>query len=925
MLYKLWMVEDINKGHFEKAAKEMTYVDDWAFDASDVRAFVELEKAIQFINYADSIGVAKELVDSMRLYTNDECFLFGEFYHNTGDFQKAQTSAYITVLLMKQVYGELHPIYATALNNLGLEHLMLNDVVAAEHYFLHAAEIRHAILPPNDPDYALTLRNLGDAYFGMGDHEKAEKYYLQAYDIYQSYEAPSDEQLIYLFQLLNNMGNLNLQRKAYQSAEEYYLRAREIYDSHSGPIWDAELINNGGLQMGLGDVCLQRTGDYDRTATYYFKALKIYEQINAPLYLRTKTLRKLGQLYCDLKDYEQAEKYFKLVLVLHSDSLVKDRVDYTVTMAGIGSLYLKTGDYAQAQTYFKKCYDIFSTEYIKATNFFPERQRVSYWDLMKDWFEIDYPVLSYRAHETNDSLAGFAYNNELFKKGLLLSSSEAVKRSVLESSDTTLIRQWDDLMAKKQQIIALEEKNPYAANLASLREETEQLEKQITRSSAAYRENMRQWSITWDSVRATLQPNQVAIEYMCAPLNQDSTMYCALLLRHDSKHPQIIPLFEQQQVAALLHSSRGDSIAINTTYLSCRNGQQLTQLIWGPVKPYIHEGEQIFIAPTHMLHQIAIEHLPFDSAHAMSDVYRITRLSSTRELAMPKTTIPYRKATLYGGIEYEELDDEIMKYNHQLYASRSVTESPSNIRGRLTNIYAPPLKGTQREVDAIAPILKNQNIYVTIYSHFSACEESVKALSGQKQNILHFATHGMYVDTLKTDEPLERSILVFAGANKALRGDDVGEGLDDGVLTAKEISVLDFRDADIVVLSACETALGDVSGEGVFGLQRAFKMAGAQTILMALWQVSDDATRMLMTAFYRHYSKGLSKREAFLLAQKEVRNHWEERTIRQFIMPSDEEMREDPCKIIAPQVVTQKVTIQPYKSPYFWAGFILLD
>ena len=139
-------------------------------------------------------------------------------------------------------------------------------------------------------------------------------------------------------------------------------------------------------------------------------------------------------------------------------------------------------------------------------------------------------------------------------------------------------------------------------------------------------------------------------------------------------------------------------------------------------------------------------------------------------------------------------------------------------------------------------------------------------------------------------DPLNRCGLLFAGANIALQGNskDLPEGVQDGILTAKEISLLDLRDADLVVLSACETAKGDITSEGVFGLQRAFKMAGVQTIIMSLWKVNDQATQLLMTEFYNNWiGKQQSKREAFRNAQNTVRTKHEE--------------------------------------PKYWAGFIMLD
>ena len=509
----------------------------------------------------------------------------------------------------------------------------------------------------------------------------------------------------------------------------------------------------------------------------------------------------------------------------------------------------------------------------------------------------------------------------MFTKGLLLTSSNAIKNSILESADTTLIRQWDELTQKKQQIMALEEKNPQMPYLSELRGEAENLEKEVTRKSAAFRENMRQWAITWDSVRAALKPNQVAIEYMRAPLNEDSTMYCALLLRDTCSYPVMIPLFEEKEVSRLLHQSttEEDSAAIRQTYTYRDHGGELTKLIWEKTMPYIREGEVVFFAPTGILHQIAIENLPFTESSTIGDNYNLVRLSSTRELAMDRPAIEHKKATLYGDIRYSTTIE-------------GMVVAAAKYRGTQRD-YADDLPGTKKEIAAIDTILKEQQLQVQIFTSSEANEESVKALSGSKQNILHFATHGFYWQDSTGIDPMERCGLLFAGANNVLIGSqerlkDVD--VNDGILTAKELSVLDFRNADIVVMSACETGLGEINGEGVFGLQRAFKMAGAKTIMMSLWQVSDDATQLLMTSFYRNLSQGMSKREAFRNAQQEVRNYTADGASSESRGMSSKEKMLNKGKMGGgnqpSEVSRQKAEVStPYASPYYWAGFILLD
>ena len=122
------------------------------------------------------------------------------------------------------------------------------------------------------------------------------------------------------------------------------------------------------------------------------------------------------------------------------------------------------------------------------------------------------------------------------------------------------------------------------------------------------------------------------------------------------------------------------------------------------------------------------------------------------------------------------------------------------------------------------------------------------------------------------DKSMTRSGLLFSGCNHAIHHEHIPDGEEDGILTAQEISMLDLRGLDLVVLSACQTGLGDiVSGEGVFGLQRGFKKAGAKTIIMSLWNVNDESTMKMMTSFYHHYLEGLPKEEAFYKAQEELR------------------------------------------------------
>ncbi|MCC5946712.1 MAG: CHAT domain-containing protein, partial [Bernardetiaceae bacterium] len=204
------------------------------------------------------------------------------------------------------------------------------------------------------------------------------------------------------------------------------------------------------------------------------------------------------------------------------------------------------------------------------------------------------------------------------------------------------------------------------------------------------------------------------------------------------------------------------------------------------------------------------------------------------------------------------------------------------------------LPGTKTEIETIQGYFKQKNIKTQVLLETDANEENFKKI--KSPTILHVATHGFFVPKIKKSEiltmqdainrnllenPFMRSGLLLAGCETP---NPDGE---DGVLTAAEAMNLSLENTELVILSACETGLGDIqNGEGVFGLQRAFQQAGAKTVLMSLWKVSDEATQLLMSEFYKNLLAGKSKHVAFKAAQ-----------------------------------ITLK---QKFQNPYFWGAFVMV-
>ena len=260
------------------------------------------------------------------------------------------------------------------------------------------------------------------------------------------------------------------------------------------------------------------------------------------------------------------------------------------------------------------------------------------------------------------------------------------------------------------------------------------------------------------------------------------------------------------------------------------------------------------------------------------------RLSSTRELLDHAKNELLGKTVLYGGLDYYASRASDKNGNSDLSDDIISEYKLDKIRGMGVRGGKERLPHTKNEVIAIGKELSKVGLLDHIFTDKEGTEESIKALSGRQTGCLHIATHGFYYSLEEAkeyddlhfillegmgsnvyveDKALTRSGLLMSGANNILEGNVIPSETEDGVLTAKEISNIDLKGLDLVVLSACQTGLGDISqGEGVFGLQRGFKKAGAKSILMSLWEVDDNATQLFMVQFYRNMLSGKTKRQS---------------------------------------------------------------
>ena len=789
-------------------------------------------------------------------------------------------------------------------NKLGL---LYDDFLTREKYFLIALEYSKSSSRPFDR--ASILNNLGLLYSHNRMYAKAEEMFFEAFKLHQidrdtitgiGHYASYASLLKNISELLYEELSLGWDENKYKQALYYADLALEEFMRHGG-YYDLDYA------VGLHNKAdILSLANNEMANKLYVEALNIRRGIlgeNSPLC--ASTYNALGVLYSNT-DPKMSQNYYEKALQIY----LKTNTNPNEVYFNLTLLFFEQGMIEQAISYLQKYFDEVKKNVQLTFGGLTESQRKDFWSQYQDYLPNYTHSIVASSNKTKQA-ASLSYDMSLFTKGILLETTKQRKRAIESSNDSTLLALWTSLCKKQQLLHSLSNSENYSPVLSwSLENECDSIDKVIAMSNFIPKE-----IVSWKDVRKQLKRNELAIEFIdYRPYNQElkftsSQLYFALLLRYDSEYPELIPLFEEREISSYLSSTNKN--ITNKTYDFYANGENLSQLVWSKILPQVKEGETIYFAPSGLLHQLAIEHLPYDETRTMADVFNMVRLSSTREIVINKQDAKHTTATIYGGITYD-IDEDVLLAESNLYDEEDILASRSIDNDTLNRGSVKYLPGTKKEAEHINTLLTKNNISAKLYTTTKANEESFKALSGKHNNILHIGTHGFtWTDSIakKQDffaqrmqligreqhydasiDPLNRCGLLFAGANIALQGNskDLPDGVQDGILTAKEISLLDLRDADLVVLSACETAKGDITSEGVFGLQRAFKMAGVQTIIMSLWKVNDQATQLLMTEFYNNWiGKQQSKREAFRNAQNAVRTQYEE--------------------------------------PEYWAGFIMLD
>ena len=802
-----------------------------------------------------------------------------------GKYPEALRLGIEAVNICKRTLGVEHPNYATCLNNLAQYYSLLGNYTEAIRLDTETLKIRKKFLGLEHPDYAMSLNNLAFDFASLGNYDKAIKLMTDALKIYK--DSLSREHINYAL-ILNNLSSCYSKSGNHTEAIRFATEALEIRKKILG-------LEHPDYAMSLNNLSFDfaSLGNCDKAIQLSSEALNIYEKV-------------LGKNHPD---------YISALINLSAYNWKNKNLEIT--------------EYSRSAT-------LLSVPIIKnAFANLPSIERSLFWEKYKFWFDNAIHVFAYDFSSEVLNING--YDGVLLSKGLLLNSERELNTLLKESGDKEAEKIYNELRILRLQLNKLYEKPiaERALDTDSLERVAQDLERELVQRSKVYGDFTKNLAISWKQVQQKLGDKDLAVEFVSFPVRNDSVMYAAYCLRKGMEAPKMYPLFEKKQLESLDRTNLYDSTAIG-------------ELVWQPLEKELQGVNNVYFAPVGELYNIAIESVPYWKGYKwMSDQWNFYRLSSTRELALTKDEKSVNEAVLYGGLEYDT-NVTTMVNNSQKYAVRSHSTDFSlynladSLNLRKGVAFLPESKV---EAEAINAYMRQTTIRPTLFTDTIGTETSFKALTGKRIKIVHIATHGFYwteseakglndmlsflsIDNNRNryveDKALMRSGLLFAGANNALVGKQLPKDVDDGILTAQEIANLDLRGLDIVVLSACQTGLGEITGDGVFGLQRGFKKAGANTLLMSLWNVHDDATRLLMTQFYENLIAGKGKAESLREAQQYVRNYEIEKEITQSEgkRPLSALAREQAQKNKNNRIVKK---IRPYQSPKYWAAFILLD
>jgi CHAT domain-containing protein len=844
--------------------------------------------------HQQSIRIIKSKGENTLSYANS-LYNYALLYHATGNYRQAENMLKESLAINKKILGDQSSSYATGLNGLANLYAEIGLFTESETLYKQVIEIYRSQLGESHPYYATALANLGALFYQMGRYEQGERYYNSALVVERKHFG---EDHIEVATTLYYMGILYRDMLKLDMSEQYFKKAIAIQQEHLG-IAHPDYIKS---VIGLGDTYVKSGKLKEGIVLYnqsmpYFKTPDGQGSANYAIFINN-----LAALYKITDDYTNAERLYQEALAIQLQRWGEASSEYKRTLANLSELYITMHQYVKAEPMIKKVIDAHLKEIQHNFPAMSEREKSQFYKTISFQFDAFNSFALLRKNQ-NPLLLGDMYNHQLATKGMLINGSVKIKNQILKSEDAALIALYKIWIQKKEQIarvnkLTVAERVKRKISIDVLENEANELERSLSLKSERFK-NSDTPLYTWQNVRSKLKKGEAAVEIIRfkkynskLTVFTDTIYFAALIITPETqKNPTLVLLENGNELETKYIKYYRNVIQQQKNGLTMEDKFSYPQF-WQKMGEKLTGVNKVYLSLDGVYNQINLNTLVNPrSGKYLIDEIDIEIVTNTSDLLKVKSTKKQKKSTasLIGFPNYnlgpEQRRTEAKK--------RGILPEPQSelstvaLRGIESMNTIAELPGTKIEVQEIDKILTDHQWQVTSLLDNQALEETVKSLEGP--TLFHIATHGFFdpdIDrdhdqTLNYENVLFRSGLLLAGSAATLYSKrnslEVGdETTEDGVLTAYEAMNMDLDNTELVVLSACETGLGEVTnGEGVYGLQRAFKVAGADAIIFSLWKVNDEATQKLMTSFYNNWLISGNKREAFTKAQLAIRQEFE--------------------------------------------------
>ncbi len=816
-----------------------------------------------------------------------------------GDMANAEENFQRAADIYRKAYGEESAEAARATGNLGLVHLSKGEFIEAKPYFEKAVEISERTLGPEDPQVVTYMMDLALVHSRMGDLQTAVDTFQRALKISEKWIGPDDELTM---RLTYDLGDTYLDMNRPDLAKPLMEKTLAIIGRVHGP----EHPYNAYPLQNLG-IIARKDQNYDQALEYLTHAEKIREKSIGLHHPLTATLIvNIGNVYHDKGDYAKATEYLLQALdILETTSGPNDPATL-MTLANLSRTYSAANDPARAFEYQTRTDQMVERSLSLNLATGSEREKLAYIDTIAHFNERSIWMGVAEAPDNELAVDGAAAAILQRKARVLdaLAESMATLRVHLKPEDRALL---DDLSNTTSELASLSLAGPkktplpeYQSQLDALQKKREKLEADISRRSEGYFEP--ESAVTLEAVRAAIPANAALIEYATyRPYHPEQAdddkmyseaRYVAFVIPRAGKirFADLGPVKGIDADIAAWRASLADPTRKDTSALA----RVVDQKVMAPVRAVAGNPSHLLISPEGELNLVPFEALVDENRKFLVENYSITYLTTGRDLLRMQNPRASHSAPMVvaNPLFGEPTDTLVASATEPSHGSKSSTLTRRNVTtgASLSQMYFAPLPGTEQEARSIETLFPN----AVVVTGRDATKAALKQADAPQ--ILHIATHGFFLNDPEPpsdekpskeaaasasarasakrageassdagaadDNPLLKSGLALSGANATK------DSSENGVLTGLEAAGLNLWGTKLVTLSACETGVGTVKdGEGVYGLRRAFFLAGTETLVMSLWDVSDRVTREMMSAYYSGLKRGMGRGEALRQAQ----------------------------------------------------------